>query len=131
VWVPRRKTADRYGVSVRTIERWEADPELHFPKSIIVNGRRYDDVGELDDWDATCAAASRSTRTPPAARQRLGPADSRGLLHKEVCPAVTDTKVVTDTSGVTNIISDAGPATEPVSRRRTMPPRSANSAVSS
>jgi hypothetical protein len=58
VWLPRRKTADRYGVSVRTIERWEADPELHFPKSIVVNGRRYDDISELDDWDTTCAAAS-------------------------------------------------------------------------
>ena len=81
--VPRRKTADRYGVSVRTIERWEANPELGFPKSIVVNGRRYDAVGELDDWDAKCAAAGRSTRTPPAARQRPAPARRRGQHRKQ------------------------------------------------
>jgi hypothetical protein len=69
---PRRKTAERYGVSVRTIERWEDDPELDFPKSTIVNGRRYDNVDELDAWDAKCAAAGRITRTPPAARPRHG-----------------------------------------------------------
>jgi hypothetical protein len=70
--IPRRKTADRYGVSVRTIERWEASTDLDFPKSIIVNGRRYDDVDGLDDWDAKCAAAGRATRTPPGARPRNG-----------------------------------------------------------
>jgi hypothetical protein len=57
--IPRRKTADRYGVSVRTIERWEANPELDFPKSTLLNGRRYDDIERLDDWDAKCAAAGR------------------------------------------------------------------------
>jgi hypothetical protein len=77
--IPRRKTAKRYGVSVRTVERWEADPKLHFPKSTILNGRRYDDVDELDVWDAKCAAAGRTTKTPPAARPR----DGRLAANKE------------------------------------------------
>jgi hypothetical protein len=42
--IPRRKTAERYGVCVRTVKRWESDPNLEFPKSVIVNGRIYDDV---------------------------------------------------------------------------------------
>jgi hypothetical protein len=67
VWIKRRDTARRYGVSVRTIERWEADPELNFPKSRIVNGRRYDNAEALKKWDLLCAAAGRTTRTPPAA----------------------------------------------------------------
>jgi hypothetical protein len=66
-WVKRRKTAERYGVSVRSIERWEADPKMGFPKSIVRNGRKYDDDEKLDAWDAQCAAAGRTTRTPPAA----------------------------------------------------------------
>jgi hypothetical protein len=70
--IPRRKTAERYGVSVRTIERWERDPELNYPKSTIVNGRRYDDVDGLDAWDAECAAAARTTRTPPNAGRQPG-----------------------------------------------------------
>ena len=69
-WIKRRKTAARYDVAVRTIERWEADPKLNFPKSIIRNGRRYDDDAQLDVWDAECAAASRVTRPPPAAGKR-------------------------------------------------------------
>jgi hypothetical protein len=77
--IPRRKTADRYGVSVRTIERWQANAELQFPKSIVLNGRRYDDVDELDVWDAKCAAAGRSTRTPAAGR----PCDGRPAADRD------------------------------------------------
>jgi hypothetical protein len=58
--LPRRKTAERYGVSVRSIERWEADLALGFPKSININGRRYDDIPELDAWDAKMAAVGRA-----------------------------------------------------------------------
>lgn len=58
----RRKTAERYGVSVRSIERWEADQKLSFPPSRLINGRRYDDIEQLDAWDAKCAAAARETR---------------------------------------------------------------------
>jgi hypothetical protein len=68
--IPRRKTAERYGVSVRTVERWESDSNLEFPKSIVVRGRRYDDVDQLDEWDAKCATAARATKTPPAAGNR-------------------------------------------------------------
>jgi hypothetical protein len=68
--IPRRMTAKRYGVHPRTVNRWEADLRLGFPPSITVNGRIYDDVAELDAWDAECAAAGRTTQTPPAAGPR-------------------------------------------------------------
>jgi hypothetical protein len=49
---PRRKTAARYDVCVRSVRRWEQDPErTGFPPSVIINGRRYDDVAALDAWD--------------------------------------------------------------------------------
>jgi hypothetical protein len=64
---PRRETALRYGVVTRTIERWEADrARTGFPPSIIRNGRRYDDIAALDEWDAACAAAQRASKMPSA-----------------------------------------------------------------
>jgi predicted DNA-binding transcriptional regulator AlpA len=40
-----RSVAERYGVSVRTIDRWLEDLELGFPKPLVINRRRffYDD----------------------------------------------------------------------------------------
>ena len=88
MWIKRRDTAKRYALSVRSIERLETEaekarariergepidlnsnPQLRFPRSRIMNGRRYDDTDKLDLWDAQCAAAGR-TRTPPAAGRR-------------------------------------------------------------
>jgi hypothetical protein len=63
-WIKRRKTAERYDVATRTVARWEADPKLKFPTSMLRNGRRYDNEDELDAWDAECAAAGRTARTP-------------------------------------------------------------------
>jgi hypothetical protein len=66
-WIKRLATMKRYGVSRRTLERWEADPALGFPRSRIINGRKYDSEELLDNWDAACATAGRTTRTPPNA----------------------------------------------------------------
>jgi hypothetical protein len=55
------KTADRYGVCTRTVERWEkSDPT--FPKPMIRNGRKYDNDEKLDVWDAECVARDRAAR---------------------------------------------------------------------
>ena len=62
---PRRVTIARYGRSGRTLERWEQDPDLAFPKATIIRGRKYDDPAALDAWDAACAARTREGRTPP------------------------------------------------------------------
>jgi hypothetical protein len=60
--LPRRKTSERYGVSVRTIERWELDPDLNFPAATVINGRKYDDEEKLIDWDRANAGRQRASR---------------------------------------------------------------------
>jgi hypothetical protein len=48
---PRKKTAERYGVHVRSIDRWEQNPSMDFPKPLVVNGRKYDNLHELETWE--------------------------------------------------------------------------------
>jgi hypothetical protein len=55
--LPTKATAERYGVSTRTIERWRHDPKLNFPTSDNVNGRNYDWLSKLVRWDRQRAAA--------------------------------------------------------------------------
>jgi hypothetical protein len=46
--------AKRYGVVVRTVERWlDERPELNFPKPEVVNRRRYWWLSRLREWDRT------------------------------------------------------------------------------
>ena len=49
---PTRKVAERYSTSTRTIERWEIDPTLNFPKPIKIKRRKYWYEDELDEFDA-------------------------------------------------------------------------------
>jgi hypothetical protein len=46
-----RRVCLRYGVSDRTVARWERDPDLRFPQPLLVNGRKYFDEDELTRWD--------------------------------------------------------------------------------
>jgi predicted DNA-binding transcriptional regulator AlpA len=55
--LPTKATAQRYGVSTRTIGRWRDDPKLNFPKPDNVNGRNYSWLSELVRWDHQRAAA--------------------------------------------------------------------------
>lgn len=45
------EVARRYTKTRRTIERWERDPELDFPKPLIIRGRKYRDEAELEAWE--------------------------------------------------------------------------------
>jgi hypothetical protein len=63
--LPTRLVAERYKVSDRTVARWERNPNLNFPKPLIINGRKYRDEAELDAWDR--ANASRIAATTSAA----------------------------------------------------------------
>jgi hypothetical protein len=45
------EVARRYTKTRRTIERWERDPELNFPKPLIIRGRKYRDEAELAAWE--------------------------------------------------------------------------------
>jgi predicted DNA-binding transcriptional regulator AlpA len=54
--LPTRQVELRYGVCSKTIDRWENDPELEFPKSYRVNRRRYWHLADLVRWERARAA---------------------------------------------------------------------------
>lgn len=47
--------AERYGKTIRTIERWIADEKLGFPKPIVINKRRFFRASELQQFDSNAA----------------------------------------------------------------------------
>jgi DNA-binding transcriptional MerR regulator len=49
--LPTRAVCARYGVSDRTIARWERDAGLKFPQALIINGRKYFSEDDLTAWD--------------------------------------------------------------------------------
>lgn len=53
--LPVKEVAARYGVTIRTIERWLDDEDLKFPDPIYINKRRYIDGEKLDGWERTRA----------------------------------------------------------------------------
>ena len=54
--LPTRLVSQRYGVSDRTIARWERDPHLNFPKALIINKRKYFPEDQLTAWDRSNAS---------------------------------------------------------------------------
>jgi hypothetical protein len=57
-FLPKRATAERYKVCIRTIDRWERDTNLGFPKSIVIRKRRYHRLRELIEYERARARAS-------------------------------------------------------------------------
>jgi hypothetical protein len=49
--LPAKLVAKRYGVVLRTIDRWLDNPKLGFPKPEVVNNRRYWWLNKLRRWD--------------------------------------------------------------------------------
>jgi hypothetical protein len=46
-FIPARLVAKRYAVTIRCIDRWEADDRLNFPRPVYI-GR----VADLERWEA-------------------------------------------------------------------------------
>jgi hypothetical protein len=61
--IPSRLVAQRYNVSLRTIDRWRRDGKLGFPPSVTINNRNYNLESDLDEFDAR-----RAARQPEVAR---------------------------------------------------------------
>jgi hypothetical protein len=68
--LPTRKVALRYGVSVRSVERWEADKNLGFPKPIYIHRRKYWAEAELTAWERRPV---RRIAPPPPKRSAATP----------------------------------------------------------
>jgi DNA-binding transcriptional MerR regulator len=49
--LPTRQVCRRYGVTDRTVNRWERDQKLNFPQPQIINGRKYYAEDGLTAWD--------------------------------------------------------------------------------
>jgi hypothetical protein len=49
--LPDLKVAERYQVTLRTVHRWDEDPELDFPKPLWIRNRKYRRVKELERWE--------------------------------------------------------------------------------
>ena len=47
---------ERYRVCRRTPDRWLNNPELGFPKPMLINRRRYWTLGQLRQWERDRAA---------------------------------------------------------------------------
>ena len=54
--VPDPKVCARYGVHPSTLYNWDRDERLGFPKPIRINGRKFRDEDELEEFDAARAA---------------------------------------------------------------------------
>jgi hypothetical protein len=63
--IPDAQVAKRYGVVLRTLDRWDHKPSLGFPAAEYINGRKYRDVEELDAWDRARAVASHTNNARP------------------------------------------------------------------
>jgi hypothetical protein len=51
VWLTARKTAERLGKSVRTLNRWLDDPDIGLPPPMIVKGWRYFSLAKLKKFE--------------------------------------------------------------------------------
>jgi hypothetical protein len=50
-FLTRRRQAQRYGKSVRTIERWGIDPKMNMPPEYDFNGVKARIEDELESWE--------------------------------------------------------------------------------
>jgi hypothetical protein len=58
-FLSKAAVAKRYGVRVRTIDRWKGNPKLEFPPpDFTINDREYRSVSTMEKWERQRAIAS-------------------------------------------------------------------------
>ena len=56
--LPSREVCDRYGIVIRTLDRWLKDKAVGFPAPAdVIRGRRYWSEANLIEWERTRATA--------------------------------------------------------------------------
>jgi hypothetical protein len=58
--------AERYKVTSRTLDRWDRQPDLKFPRAFRINNRKYRRVNELEAWERQRAPLSNSDKNAKA-----------------------------------------------------------------
>jgi hypothetical protein len=79
-----RLVAERYDVTVRTLERWDEKTELGFPKPVFIRRRRFRIIDKLDEWDR--ANAGKVSHNPRRALAQALPRAQRGRFTKPHTP---------------------------------------------
>jgi hypothetical protein len=74
-----RLVAERYDVTVRTLERWDEKPHLGFPPAVYVRRRRFREIEKLDAWDRANARKVVGSHNP---RREALPRAQRGRFAK-------------------------------------------------
>ena len=80
--LPDRLVAARYDVSVRTLERWDEEPELGFPPPVYIRRRRYREIEKLDAWDRANARKAADPFSPQRAVAQALPRARAGRFTK-------------------------------------------------
>lgn len=64
--LPARLVWTRFGVTDRTLDRWLIDPLLGFPRPMMIKGRRYFFLDEIEEWERAQARKNSTARSRPA-----------------------------------------------------------------
>jgi hypothetical protein len=67
--IPDSKVAKKCGVCKKTLERWDARPELNFPPIVWINNRRFRDADLLEAFFQAQVRASAMARPKPRAKK--------------------------------------------------------------
>jgi hypothetical protein len=65
--LPDTMVARRYGVHIKTIGRWDDNPELEFPAPVEINGRKYRRRRDLEEFERRRVVSRAAAVTPPNA----------------------------------------------------------------
>ena len=57
-YLAAKRVQERYDITDRTLDRWLNNPEMDFPRPMVVNGRRYFRETELVAWERKRATAA-------------------------------------------------------------------------
>lgn len=80
--LPDRLVAERYDVVVRTLERWDATPDLGFPPPVYIRRRRFRELIALEAWERANARKVANPHNPSRAVAQALPRAGRGRFSK-------------------------------------------------
>jgi hypothetical protein len=54
-----RHVCERFNIVPRTLHRWDHNPDLGFPRAIIINGRKFWRRRDVEDFELLRSASSK------------------------------------------------------------------------
>lgn len=61
-YLPSRRVAQRYSISLMTLWRWQRSANLEFPTAIQINGRKLWRLQDLEEWERARARSAGNGR---------------------------------------------------------------------